>query len=256
MLRVNNLSGFGGIIPAAGGGDLPDTLSIWTRYKSSTMSSVGDGNSTSQWDDISGNNRHATQATSARRPIYRAAASGLVGNTSAFDFLGDDTDPHCIALPDMSGLSEGFIAAWLIADTDTNAGTGNIRRIWELGSSTDGYYKYTDGGIEGIYETFGTTARKTTGDTSPTSGVLTNWHSYMVASASGAWTNWINNVQHFTTGTNTVGFPASPLIGGYPGGTSGRRLANKKYAEMIICSAVPTSGERNAIQAYFESEYS
>lgn len=234
---------------------LPESLTLWGRYKALSMSSVGDGNTLSQWDDISGNARHLTQGTAARRPFYRASASGLFGNTSAIEFLGDDTDPDNMAVPNMSALTQGFIAVFLIGDTDTNGSAANIRRIWEMGSSTDGYYKYTTGGIEGIYETFGTTARKTSGDTSPTSGVLTVWHSYMVASASGAWTSYLNNVQHFNTGTNTVGFPAAPIIGGFPTGTSTTRLANKKYAEIVICSTVPSSTEQAGIQQYFLEEY-
>jgi len=240
---------------AGGGGTFPPGLTVWARLKASDMVAVGDGNTLSQWDDGSGNTRHATQATSARRPFFRSAASGLVGNTAAVEFIGDDTNPDNMGLPSMAALTSGFIAAFLINDTDTNGNAANIRRIWEMGNATDGYYKYTTGGIEGIYETFGTTARKTSGNTSPTSGVLTNWHSYMVASAGGAWTSWINNVQHFTTATNTVGFSATPLIGGYPSGTSTTRLANKKFAEIVICSAVPSSGDRAALHQYFLDEY-
>ena len=72
-------------VSSATGGSFPGGLSVWARYKASSMSSVGDGNTLSQWDDITGNARHATQATAARRPFYRAAASGLFGNTAAIE---------------------------------------------------------------------------------------------------------------------------------------------------------------------------
>jgi hypothetical protein len=251
MLRVSQMTGFERPRDV-----FPPNLTVWARYKASDMISVGDGNAVGTWTDKSRNGRDMTQATTARKPLLRTAASGLVGNTTAIEFLGDDTNPHNMAVPDMSALTTGFIATYVIADTDTDQPgfNTNVRRIWQMGSATDSYYKYTNTG-PGIYETFGTTVRKTCGDTTPTSGVLTSWHSYMCSSASAAWTNWINNVQFFTTGTNTVGFPVAPLVGGYPGGSTTTRLGNKKIAEIIILSAVPSSTERAAIHQYFLDEY-
>jgi hypothetical protein len=253
MLKVNHLTGFG----SRSANNLPAGLSIWARYKASTMASVGDGNTLSQWDDISGNARHATQATSARRPVYRATASGLVGNTSAVEFLGNSSDPHYVSLPNMSALTQGAIFVYHKNDTDTQEATTtvNTRRIWILGTSTDEYYKYTNNAVgSGIYENFGTSVRKTTGN--PSAGALSVWHSYAVTSASASFLTYINNVQHFTTGTNTVAFPAAPTIGGNPiQPTPPPNLSNKLVAEIIICSVVPSATERAAIQAYFLKEY-
>jgi hypothetical protein len=57
----------------------------------STMESgsvILDGTTASQWSDISGNNRHATQATKANQPTY--SATGLNGKpTLTFDGLND-----------------------------------------------------------------------------------------------------------------------------------------------------------------------
>jgi len=246
-----------GVISLMSGGGLPAGLpTIWARYKASSMISIGDGNAVSSWTDISGRGHHATQGTSQRQPLLRTTASGLVGNTVAIEFLGTNTDPHCLNVPDMSALTGGFIAAYIINDTDTNEANTvvNTRRIWEMGNATDGYYKYTNNSVgSGIYETFGTTARKTSGD--PATNALVSWHSYMVSSGPSAWTSWINNVQHFSTITNTVGFSTTPLIGGYPAGGSGIRLSNKKYAEIVIFEAAPSSAKRAELQTYFTNEY-
>ena len=45
----------------------------------------GDGNAVSQWDDASANSRHASQATSGKRPIYRSSVAAL-NNKPALDF--------------------------------------------------------------------------------------------------------------------------------------------------------------------------
>lgn len=45
----------------------------------------GDGNAVSQWDDASGNSRHASQVTSGKRPIYRSSVAAL-NNKPALDF--------------------------------------------------------------------------------------------------------------------------------------------------------------------------
>lgn len=52
-------------------------------------SNPGDGNTVSQWDDASGNSRHANQATAGKRPIYRASVAAL-GARPAVEF--DTTD--------------------------------------------------------------------------------------------------------------------------------------------------------------------
>ncbi len=49
----------------------------------------GDGNAVSQWDDGSGNGRHATQGTGTKQPIYRASVAAL-NNKPAVEFDGSD----------------------------------------------------------------------------------------------------------------------------------------------------------------------
>lgn len=50
----------------------------------------GDGNAVAQWDDGTGNTRHATQATGGDQPIYRASVAALNSQPAVqFDGAGD-----------------------------------------------------------------------------------------------------------------------------------------------------------------------
>jgi hypothetical protein len=242
MLKVNHLTGFG----SRSANNLPAGLSIWARYKASSQIAVGDGNAVTQLDDISGNARHATQGTSSRRAILRTAASGLVGNTVAYDFQGDNTNPHQYALPSMTALTQGEIFFWVIKDDDDAT---NARRLHQIGSATDFYYVYLD---HGIYDGFGSTVRKTAGDPTPS---VTVWHNYSVRSKASDWECYINNSSIFSTATNTVGFPASPQIGGYVAGTTSTRLCKGKIAEVVILSTATDAAGRADIHTYFLNEY-
>lgn len=222
-------------------------LPMWARYKASSMASVGNGNALSQWDDISGNARHATQATSARRPIMRTAASGLVGNTNAVEFIGTDTDPHVMGLPSMVALTAGSI---FVACKTLVPDSGNNNRLWEMGTSVDGYHTYSIT----VYETFGTQTRRQM-PSAASAGTFSVWHKYSVEAATNYYDMRLNNSSVYSNSANVVGFSSSPAIGGRPAGTSGLRLAQKHIAEIIISSAVPTTAQRTAVYSYFSSEY-
>lgn len=62
--------------PAASGGafsplDIAWHTSFWAEDPA--WANPGDGQAVSQWDDASGNGRHATQATAINQPVYRAS---------------------------------------------------------------------------------------------------------------------------------------------------------------------------------------
>lgn len=53
---------------------------------------VADGTATAQWDDQSGNARHATQATGSAQPTCQTAAGDLVNGKPVLDFDGSDDE--------------------------------------------------------------------------------------------------------------------------------------------------------------------
>ena len=105
-----------------------------------------------------------------------------------------------------------------------------------------------------IYDSFGTSARKATGDPSPS---LTSFVLYNVTSVSGEWTSNINGAQHFTTGTNTVGFRTNTAIGvgAESGLTNIQNSLDGDIAELILYPAKLSSGDRTALEAYIAKLY-
>jgi hypothetical protein len=146
-----------------------------------------------------------------------------------------DMNNQFLSGPSLAALTEGEIFAKLKV-TNTTGGGG----LWDMGSTGfSSHVPFTD---NLIYESFGTTVRKD----SITPGVtMTDWHTYSVYSKSAAWANYINGVQKFSTGTNSVGFPAAPSIG--------RGLAGNYYIGQlrgwVIYPSVVTNSERAAIHA-------
>lgn len=76
---------------AAAAGVPPDQISglqFW--LDASKITGKVDGDPISQWDDSSGNTRHATQATAAAQPVYKAGANGIGGKPAVrFDGVDD-----------------------------------------------------------------------------------------------------------------------------------------------------------------------
>jgi hypothetical protein len=136
------------------------------------------------------------------------------------------------------------------ADNDPGSGDGTSG-LWTFnpdGVSQATHYPYSDGNI---YESFGTTARKTVGNPTPS---LAAWRLYNISSASGAYTVRLDGTQIFTTGTNTVGFPTAPQLG-RSWTTTFTTYFPGDYAELIVCSVL-SGGDRTSMNAYIASEYS
>lgn len=121
--------------------------------------------------------------------------------------------------------------------------------LWYMGSSNvSDLHPYTADGV--IYDDGGSTVRKATA----APAVSLNYpHIYNFSSTAGAWTNYVNGVQVFTTATNTVGWASQIEIGrtntplaGFDGWVS----------EVIMFSRVLTAPERAAVNAYLTSQWS
>lgn len=104
-----------------GGGGTFDPLSIsWhTAFwaEDPDWTDPGDGNAVSQWDDASGNGRHATQGTASVQPTYRASTAAFNSNPTV-EFDGDD-DLSTATFADITGECEYFIVGSRSDDDNT-----------------------------------------------------------------------------------------------------------------------------------------
>jgi hypothetical protein len=214
----------------------PDDISgLWSWLKADAIGGLSDGDPITTWQDSSAANHDAT-ASGGNRPVYKTnilnslPVARLTRASSQF-----------FALPDMSALTEGeiFIVVKANAESPSNS-------LWLIGSdSAEMLYPFS--GDSKIYDQFGTTARKTVDDPTP---ALTSFRIYSVYSASGDWQAYLDGVSLFSTGTNTVGFNASPLLGW--GGTD---FLDGDIAEVIIYDHKITGTERTNIVTYLQTKY-
>lgn len=202
---------------------------------------LADNDPVGTWTDVSGNTRNATQATGANKPTFKTS---IVNSLPIVRF--DGTNDR-LGLGDFSALTQG--EGFIVVKVDNEpAADGNHSGLWNIGSdAVSGHYSYFGDGH--IYESFGTTARKDTGNPTP---ALTSWHIYSVYSATSDWKNFIDGVQLFSTTTNTAGFSSSASLGCDSGASN---FLDGDVAEFIMFSNKLSTTDRANVVAYLKAKY-
>lgn len=219
---------------------LPGNVAGVRSWLKADSISLANGAGLTSWPDSSGNNAPATATTGT--PTFQA---NVQNGLPSVRFTGS----QLMSLP--SGFASGFTAGTIfivikaVADPPGAAATSGI---WSFGSDTAGgtdtHYPYTDGTI---YDDWGSTTRKTTVNPTPS---LAQFNVYSVISAAGAWTSWLNNAQLYTTSSNTVGFPTSPLLGG--GATVN---FNGDIGEVLIYNSALSTADRASVFSYLKARW-
>jgi hypothetical protein len=93
----------------------PQASSLYTDAGATNVIKAGDA--VYQWNDLSGNNRHATQTTSGNRPTWVAPASGRNG-LGAIAFNGSQW--HSVASPQVNFGTGDFTIEFWIKSTNTS----------------------------------------------------------------------------------------------------------------------------------------
>lgn len=213
---------------------------------------VANGGTVRQWNDQSGNNNHATQATAGNRPIYRTAQTNGLG---ALEFTGDLF---------IDGPTPGIAATsshtYIMTYRDTQTGTGGVNDgsghyILDRTTATNGlvslkpisgnvyFYQKRDDGGGGL------------GGPSSTSLINTNtkWIE-MVRNRGTNYRLYYNGVQESSVADgdgNTT--PPNPRIGRHATTTNGglRGFVN----EFIVYSTTITEIQRILINNYIAAKY-
>ena len=225
---------------------LPSDLTGLMLWYDASQESFSDNDPVGTWTDWSGNGSHATQATTGSKPTFK---TNIINGKPALYFTTDDY----LTIPDVLGGIDGNSAelfAVLKRDVDPPASSADAG-IWALGggATDDGdqsVIPWTDGNV---YDKTLTASRKNTGD--PTDS-LASPALYNVISTGSEWTLNINTVQHFTTGTNLAAAGANATIGS----DKQHSIFYKGYfAELIICSAKQSSGDRASMTDALASKW-
>jgi hypothetical protein len=227
-------------------------LSLWldasdaaTLFQDSagTTPAAADSDPVGRWADKSGAGRHHTQSADAKRPALRKAAQ------NARDALEFDGANDCFnAAVSFQALAAGTAFFVVKIDQDPPA-TSAVSGLCNYGSDSNVHFPFDGDGV--IYDNWGTTARKTTVNPATT---LAQWNVYAAASAAGAWANWLNGAQLFTTGTNTVGWVAQPScrLGANSAETF---LLDGRIGEVVVYDSFLPAGNRQAVEAYLKAKW-
>lgn len=191
-------------------------LLFWLDAENGAEYSAGtpctDGQTVQYWIDQSVAGNDFEQTTANNKPSWKADGGTPYNNEGVVRFLGSNRWEYLIG-PNLSAESEGeiFFLGNVFNDPPLTAQEGGF---WYFGTGASGSaWPYTD---SKIYDDFGTTVRKSTGD--PTSDDLEDPTIYNAISTDGnptaaEWTSNINGVQHYTTASNVVGFRNPVLLG-------------------------------------------
>jgi hypothetical protein len=204
------------------------------------------GGAVATWADQSGNGNNYTQSTSANRPT-----PGTLSGQPCVQFTFASGQQHLLG-PSFSALTaaHAFVVVRLAADPSSFA--AGLGGFWNFGSGAGADFIPYPPPDNRIYDGFGSTARKTTTATRP--NMASDTRVYEVVSAAGEWTNKMDAVQLFTTGTNTVGWRAvSSGLGATVSDLSVRM--NGSIAEMLIFPSKRSAAELAQIYAYFNARY-
>jgi hypothetical protein len=217
--------------------DLGSQLALWLDADDASSFTFSSGSEVSQWNDKSGNSRHWTQSTVGNQPTRTSSA---INGRAAVDFVAANSD-YLLNSSQFAGsftASELYIVMDLVAEVDQG--------IWNIGGGGETQW-YTFSGD--IYENFGSTARKNTGNPSAT---LTTPHIYNVRSASGVFSTHINGTQHYTTATNSVGWLADTY---WLARNASNFYMNGYIAEVIWTNATLSAGDRTSTFDYLKNKW-
>ena len=222
------------IIAIAGAKLWSAQIADWTGYN--------DGEMVATWPDRSGNSR---DWTASGTPALGVSSGPNSRAAVVFDTIGDR-----YTVPSMLALSEAEMVVVLATAADPQAIAARTY-LGKLGSAVGvSHYPYID---NNVYSDFGTDTQKTLGNPTPN---LTTWHVFNQRSAASNFSAEINKTAFtYSTGTNTPGFSATPMI-------FGRDAANSWFgngALVLMFSTLLTAGERtqilDAIAVYYGITY-
>lgn len=214
-----------------------DETGLWMWLEADSIGGLSDGDPVSTWADSGGGAHDATAAGSAR-PTWE---TNVINGLPVVRFNGT---ANIMDLEDASALTSG--EAFFVFNCPADPPSTGTGVLYNFGSAADtSHHPFGDGNV---YDEFGTTSRKTAGNpaTSFTSFVI-----YNVWSATNDWASSVNGSSLHSTGTNTVGFPAAPKLGGSGLGSWGAF----DVATVIVYDHKLSSGARSDVVTYLENKY-
>jgi hypothetical protein len=232
----------------------PSIANLAAHYDASDLSTISlSGNQVTQWNDKSGNGRHATQGTSTQRPL---SGTRTINGLNVLDFDGTDDHLRNDALASLFSGSNSFIfTAFYVRQSDV---LNNNNSNWGFGWSQNSNAFHND--VRNGSMQFGTPGGAT-GFDDP--AIFDNLNPGFVTqrgkgSVNSSYTSWLNKTQ-VRTGSNmlsgTTTFDRS-AIGASPGRSNVGGWRNGAIGEMLFYNRELTLSEVSEVQNYLSWKWS
>lgn len=219
---------------------IPD-LAVWFDAADASTITLDGSNNVSQWNDKSGNGRHATQATVLNRPAY------LTNQLNGLGAIKPNGITHTLDVASFPSLSTGY-TCYLVAQISSGGrgalsiGTGTGGNAFALGTTSGNFINSQWG--DSLTQAHGAAGSNfgavTTYDGSHTTGNYTLRLSTQASTATKAM-------------TQIAGAPPAGTLQLFNLPTVGLWSAN--FYELIIFPRVLTAGEDAAIKSYITSKW-
>jgi hypothetical protein len=218
-------------------------LALW--ISALHQSGATDSNPVYPLTDFSGNSRDGTQTSPDTTKQCTYHSSGGANGQPYLSFDGNDA----YELPNfLTGYTAAHVFIVVKETNDPAVSTAScLGPCAHFGTGAGGntLYPFTNGVI---HDCFGSTTRHDTGNPTPS---LASWRLYEILTKSGEWTSWIDGTQHFTTASNTMGFPTNPLIAGDGAGN----FFVGDLEEIMLYGADIGSTDIASVKSYVSSTY-
>lgn len=225
-------------------------LQLW--FDADAISGLADGDSVSQWDDLSGTDRHATQATSSRQPTYKA---GIQNGRPIVRFDGGDAIQT--AATQVVG-ADGTWSAFAVARRTGGSGVGSI--VHHDNTRTVATYvrvaqmlRSNSGSLESIAFNSSVSAF--------TDSAGAHGSGFFVGSAVHsttqieAFVNGTSNGATSTSGTAEVDTTHVALGAAVDGGQGPTAFLTGDIAEVIIYDSALSSTDRASVESYLSAKW-
>ncbi|MCW5907959.1 MAG: PKD domain-containing protein [Chitinophagales bacterium] len=228
--------------------DIPN-LTVWLRSDAGITFSSPPTNppTVQQWNDISGNNNNASQATLASRPSF-VSSTALINNYPTVQFSGTS---NFLAGPLLAGLDTSSISIFAVLKANNGPTGGKV--VFAAGTSSTGAAHYF-GNNTMVFQNAGSNVATTA--TFPNSGFpfgIAGMAKEFGVSAKLYW----NGIERASSNNAAVcgAFTNTAYQVGKGAGFTASQNLNADVAEIIVYKKALTNAERQLVENYIYNRY-